>query len=145
MVDDYSWPPTSLNTHEAVSNMKQDGQIHVHGAFIEHASYGRPLTGNFVKQTPCQCSFAAPQMTVVINKRVLGFRCMSPQFMLLWTGLHFEMGISHITLSIQAQKMVETEGIPRATGILPHLKCQAPPAPIELGDGGSWSPGARIL
>ena len=98
MVDDYSWPPTSLNTHEAVFNMKQDGQIHVHGAFIKHASYGRPLTGDFIKQTSCQRSFASSQMTEVINKRVLGFRCMSPQFMLLWTGLHFEMGISHITL-----------------------------------------------
>ena len=41
--------------------------------------------------------------------------------------------------------MVETEGIPRATRILPHLKCQVPPAPIELGGGGSWSPGSRIL
>lgn len=74
MINDYSWPQTSLNIYEALFNMKYSGQFHIHLAFVKHTFYGRPLTENIIKWTPCHYSFGTSQMTEVINKRVLGLR-----------------------------------------------------------------------
>lgn len=141
MIDDDSWPPTSLTIDVAVFYMKYPEWSDWHPSSLRWAHI---LWHAFDRQFHKMDSLSAFFWDFANDRlatSILGFRCLSRNFILLLTGLNLEMPHS----KSRPRKMVGMERICQVTGILPHLKYQFCLPHWGFGVMAVGPSGARIL